>query len=87
MTSRNFGLPSIIWSRIVAQEKELNKDPTSFQFLNMCYDLTGNFLIYPSPLGIRVYNLVTDKVVREIGKGENIRFLSATLWFVFCCAC
>ena len=79
--NKNFGQPLIIWNRIVAQERELSKDAaTSFQFLNMCYDSTGDFLIYPCPLGIRVYNLVSDTVVREIGKGENIRFLSVALW-------
>lgn len=77
---RNFGLQSIIWSRIIAQERELNKDPTSFEFLSITYDFTGNFLIYPGPLGIRVYNLVSNRVVRELGKGENIRFLNLSLW-------
>lgn len=64
----------------MAQERELSKDSTSFEFLNMEYDFTGNFLIYPGPLGIRVYNLVSNRVVREIGKGENIRFLNVALW-------
>lgn len=76
------GLPSMEWSRRIALERDLNKDPASFQYLNMCFDLTGNFLIYPSPLGIRVYNLLSDKIVREIGKGENIRFMGASLWLV-----
>lgn len=67
------------WNRRIAMEKELSKDPSSFRFLNISYDFSGNFLIYPSILGIRVYNLISDKVSRELGKGENIRFLGVAL--------
>lgn len=57
----------------------MNKDPLAFRHLTITFDGSSNFLIYPSPLGIKVYNLVTDQLVREIGKMENIRFLGVTL--------
>jgi peptidylprolyl isomerase domain and WD repeat-containing protein 1 len=63
----------------MALEKEMNKDPLAFRHLTITFDGSSNFLIYPSLLGIKVYNIVNDEVVREIGKVENIRFLGVTL--------
>lgn len=45
----------------------------------MTFDESGNFLIYPSPVGIRVYNLTTERVVRDIGKMESTRFMGVAL--------
>ncbi|CAD5212795.1 unnamed protein product [Bursaphelenchus okinawaensis] len=73
------GLQNMEWNRRVALEKDLNKEEGVFNNLKMSFDFSGNFLIYPTPIGINVYNLVTDKVVREIGKGENARFMSVAL--------
>ncbi|KAH7708278.1 cyclophilin-type peptidyl-prolyl cis-trans isomerase-15 [Aphelenchoides avenae] len=67
------------WNRRVATEKEMSRDPAAFRHLRVTFDESGNFLIYPTPLGIRVYNLYTDEVVRELGKGENVRFVGMTL--------
>ncbi|KAI6226175.1 Cyclophilin-type peptidyl-prolyl cis-trans isomerase-15, Bmcyp-15 [Aphelenchoides fujianensis] len=77
--NKNHGLPSMEWNRRVALEKELSKSANAFQFLKFTFDFSGNYLIYPTPLGISVYNLVTEEVVREIGKGENARFLAVSL--------
>uniref|UniRef100_A0A914I6V2 peptidylprolyl isomerase n=1 Tax=Globodera rostochiensis TaxID=31243 RepID=A0A914I6V2_GLORO len=73
------GLPAIEWNRRVALEKEMNRDSNALRFISMAYDSSGNFLIFPTPLGITVFNLVTDKVVRRIGLGENLRFIGVTL--------
>lgn len=99
------------WNRRTALEKELDRDETSFQHISICFDETSNFLIYPTPVGIKVskgiikeyfelkdsicllrrnafktfvfffqvLNLFTDKIVREIGKTENMRFLGVSL--------
>ncbi|KAI6179310.1 Cyclophilin-type peptidyl-prolyl cis-trans isomerase-15 [Aphelenchoides besseyi] len=76
---KSHGLPTMEWNRRVALEKELNKSEAAFQHLKFTFDFSGNFLIYPTPLGISVFNLVTEEVVREIGKGENARFLAVSL--------
>lgn len=76
---KGFGLQNMEWNRRVALEKEMSRDPAAFRYLKIGYDESGNFLYYPSPIGIKVYNLVTDEVVREIGKGENVRFVGAAL--------
>ncbi|KAI6194029.1 Cyclophilin-type peptidyl-prolyl cis-trans isomerase-15 [Aphelenchoides besseyi] len=78
-SNKSHGLPTMEWNRRVALEKELNKSEAAFQHLKFTFDFSGNFLIYPTPLGISVFNLVTEEVVREIGKGENARFLAVSL--------
>ncbi|CAG8599667.1 27760_t:CDS:10, partial [Racocetra persica] len=44
------------------------------------FDESGNFIIYPTMLGIKVVNLITNKVVRLIGKTEPHRFLNMSLY-------
>ncbi|VDN58518.1 unnamed protein product [Dracunculus medinensis] len=77
--NKNYGLQNMEWNRRTALEKELDRDETSFQHISICFDETSNFLIYPTPVGIKVLNLFTDKIVREIGKTENMRFLGVSL--------
>lgn len=74
-----FGLPNMEWNRRMAIEKDLNRDTDAFKFVKAIYDESSNFLIYPTPIGISVYNLVTDELVRQIGKVENVRFLNIAL--------
>uniref|UniRef100_A0A7E4ZZR6 peptidylprolyl isomerase n=1 Tax=Panagrellus redivivus TaxID=6233 RepID=A0A7E4ZZR6_PANRE len=77
--NNRFNLPNVDWTRKVAQEKDINKDSTAFDFVQMSFDESGNFLIYPSPVGLRIYNVVTEKIVRDIGKVESTRFLGAAV--------
>jgi len=47
------------------------------------FDDSGNFILYPTLLGIKVVNLVTNRVARIIGKVENTeRFLRIALYQV-----
>ncbi|CAJ0960284.1 unnamed protein product, partial [Mesorhabditis belari] len=78
--NRNFGLQSMEWNRRLALEKDLDKErSTSFRFTNLVWDHSSNFLIYPSPIGIKVYNTVTHEVVRIIGREETMRFIAVTI--------
>jgi peptidylprolyl isomerase domain and WD repeat-containing protein 1 len=44
-------------------------------------DESGNFLLVPSLLGIKVINIATNSVSRIIGQPENTeRFLAIALW-------
>lgn len=47
---------------------------------NAIFDESGHFLIYCTMLGVKVVNLVTNKVSRLLGRHENVRFLQATLF-------
>lgn len=51
---RSHGLPTMEWNRRIAIEKEMSRDSEVFRSLQLAYDYTGNFLIYPTPLGINV---------------------------------
>ncbi|PAV86314.1 hypothetical protein WR25_14639 isoform B [Diploscapter pachys] len=79
--NRNFGLQNMEWNRRVACEKEMDKDDDerAKQPVAFCWDYTSNYILYPSIIGIKVYNITTDKVVRTVGKEETIRFLAVSL--------
>lgn len=75
-----FQIDPIDFGRRVAVEKEMLQDvdvpPTS-----LCFDSSGNFLFYPTIIGIKVVNIKTNKVVKLIGKVENTeRFLGLALY-------
>ncbi|GAA6059578.1 hypothetical protein JCM10212_000634 [Sporobolomyces blumeae] len=47
---------------------------------NIAWDEGGKFVIYPTLLGIKVVNTVTNKVSRMIGKDETVRILNVALY-------
>lgn len=51
---------------------------TIFQFF-IEFDPSSNFLVYSTLLGIRMVNLVTNRVVRSLGGPENLRFMHVAL--------
>lgn len=74
-----FKVDAIDFGRRVAVEKELFADGEA-PAPNAVFDLSGNFLLYPTLLGIKVLNLVTNRVVKIIGKVESSeRFLRLAL--------
>mmetsp|Transcript_35664 Transcript_35664/g.83456 ORF Transcript_35664/g.83456 Transcript_35664/m.83456 type:complete len:625 (-) Transcript_35664:66-1940(-) len=63
------------FGRRIAVEKEMRKSPALF-YQQAHFDESGNFLIYPSLIGVKVVNLHTNKLVRILGKVEQTeRFL------------
>lgn len=42
------------WHRRIALEREIEKSDETFRLINFCFDESSNFLIYPTPLGIKV---------------------------------
>lgn len=62
-----------------AVEKELEASD-ALDRQNAVFDESGHFLIYCTMLGVKVVNLVTNKVSRLLGRHENVRFLQATLF-------
>ncbi|GAA6034734.1 hypothetical protein JCM8097_001144 [Rhodosporidiobolus ruineniae] len=44
------------------------------------WDETGKFVLYPTLLGIKVVNTVTNKVARILGKDETVRFVNTALY-------
>ncbi|KAI5121089.1 hypothetical protein M0805_008602 [Coniferiporia weirii] len=50
------------------------------RWINAVWDETGNFVIYPTLLGIKVVNIVTNRVVQLHGKDETVRWMNLSLY-------
>ncbi|EJC97808.1 peptidyl-prolyl cis-trans isomerase [Fomitiporia mediterranea MF3/22] len=50
------------------------------RWINAVWDESGNFVLYPTLLGIKVVNTVTNKVVRLLGKDETVRWMNLSLY-------
>lgn len=72
-------LSTIDFNKKVSLEKELFKSDVS-KFGNIIFDRTGNFLLYPSLIGVKMVNLYTNKCVKVIGKSENLRCINIALY-------
>ena len=72
---------SIEQGRRAAIEKDLENTPEALLTANAAFDESGNFLIYGSLTGIKMLNLVTNRVVRTVGSSEpGERFLALALY-------
>lgn len=60
-------------------EKELEKSDF-LKFSTMTFDETSNFLLYPTLFGVKIVNIFTNTFVRYLGKPENMRMLSLSLF-------
>ncbi|KZT37832.1 hypothetical protein SISSUDRAFT_987108 [Sistotremastrum suecicum HHB10207 ss-3] len=68
------------FGRRLAMERELESDEKSMRTINVVWDESGNFVIYPTLLGIKVVNTVTNRVSRLLGKDETNRWLDLSLY-------
>ncbi|KZS04680.1 peptidylprolyl isomerase domain and WD repeat-containing protein 1 [Daphnia magna] len=71
-------LPNMEFNRRVAMEKEVEK-ADCLHLTRLTFDESGNFLLVPTMIGVKVINLVTNRLARLIGKPENMRFLQLSL--------
>lgn len=65
----------------MANERDLEKSD-SFNLINIAFDYSGNFIMYPTMLGIKMVNIETNKCVKIIGKNDNLRPLNLALFQV-----
>lgn len=72
-------LDDMEFGRRLAVERELEISP-QIHNMNLTFDQSGHFIIYPTLVGIKVVSIHTNKVVRIIGKGETIRILNVGLF-------
>ena len=64
-----------------ATERELEASPDTLALSNIVFDESGNFLIFGTLKGIKIVNVVTNKVARVVGNGESgERFLAVALY-------
>uniref|UniRef100_A0A7S4NGL0 peptidylprolyl isomerase n=2 Tax=Guillardia theta TaxID=55529 RepID=A0A7S4NGL0_GUITH len=79
----NMALDALDFGRRMAVEKEMesNKSNDDSCMPNAIFDQSGKLLLYGSLIGIKVVNLVENKVMRVLGKPESSeRFLSLSLY-------
>lgn len=73
-------LDAIDFGRRIAVEKEITNAADCVS-PNAIFDESGNFVLYPSLLGIKVVNLTSNRMARLIGKVENSeRFMRIALY-------
>lgn len=74
-----YHLDDIDFGRRMAMEKELDAPDGPPQ--NVVFDESGNFIIYPTLFGIKIVNMVTNRLARLLGKVEtNERHLTLALY-------
>jgi len=72
------------FGRRLAMEKELEMPGADGRipgmWSNAIWDESGAFVLYPTLLGIKVVNTITNRVVRLLGKDEVVRWLNLSLY-------
>jgi peptidylprolyl isomerase domain and WD repeat-containing protein 1 len=72
-------VPSMEFGRRMAIERELEKFD-QLQNETIQFDQSGYFIFYPTMFGIKLVNWYTNKCLKIIGKGENLRPLCISLY-------
>lgn len=66
----------------MAVEKELDNNG-AIRLCNILFDDSGNFLLFPTMLGVKIVNIFSNRLVKIIGKSENLRIMRIALFQVF----
>lgn len=74
-------LPNMEFGRRMANERELEKSDGLYSS-NILFDYSGHFILYPTMIGIKLVNIETNRCVKIIGKGDNLRPLFISLFQV-----
>ena len=72
-------IPSMEFGRRMAVERDIEK-AEALKLSNLAFDESSNFLLYPTVIGIKVVNIVTNRLMRLIGKPENLRILQLAVF-------
>ncbi|KAF7284968.1 peptidylprolyl isomerase domain and WD repeat-containing protein 1 [Rhynchophorus ferrugineus] len=72
-------LPNMEFGRRMAVERDLEKSE-AFHLANLVFDYSGNFIMFATLLGIKLINIYSNKLVKIIGKNENLRILNIALY-------
>eukprot|EP00457_Paulinella_chromatophora_P004165 gb/GEZN01004175.1/.p1 GENE.gb/GEZN01004175.1/~~gb/GEZN01004175.1/.p1 ORF type:complete len:661 (+),score=78.16 gb/GEZN01004175.1/:19-2001(+) len=78
-----YALDNMDFGRRMAVEREVLKAARSgfVPAVNVLFDDSGNFILYATPIGIKLINIRTNTLVKILGKVENTeRFLTLALF-------
>ncbi len=78
----SYSLDELEFNRRIAVEEELQQNPLGGQAstCNLVFDESGTLLLYPTLLGIKVVDIVANRVVKVIGKGDALRFCNLAVY-------
>ncbi|KIX00298.1 uncharacterized protein Z518_10437 [Rhinocladiella mackenziei CBS 650.93] len=72
-------LEEVEFGRRIAVERDLDS-PSVRSRINIAFDESGHFIAYGSLLGIKVVNILTNRVMKAYGKDEPFRALNVALY-------
>lgn len=78
-----YRLDDMEFGRRLAVERDLEKEgegKRAANTMNLIWDESGNFIMYPTLLGIKVVNILTNRVVKLLGKDETCRWLNLSIY-------
>ncbi|KAI9674452.1 MAG: hypothetical protein M1817_001790 [Caeruleum heppii] len=73
-------LEDVELGRRLAVERDLADNASLRSRANVLFDESGHFILYGSMLGIKVINLLTNRVVKVYGRDENLRGVHLALY-------
>ncbi|KAG7164943.1 Peptidylprolyl isomerase domain and WD repeat-containing protein 1-like [Homarus americanus] len=79
LQQRKQQIPNMEFGRRLAVERDVEKGG-ALAVCNLVYDESGYFLLYATMLGVKIVNLYNNRLVRTIGKPENLRLLNLALF-------
>lgn len=62
----------------MATERDLEKSD-ALHLANIQFDYSGHFILYATMIGIKIVNIETNRCMKIIGKGDNLRPLHLAL--------
>ncbi|KAJ3345581.1 hypothetical protein HDU91_007304 [Kappamyces sp. JEL0680] len=81
--SESLKLDDMEFGKRIAIERDIEKSGLQggqAATCNAVFDETGNYILYPTLLGIKIVNIHTNKLSLIVGKQENIRFMNLALY-------
>lgn len=63
----------------MATERDIEKS-SGLLSQNIQFDCSGHFILYPTMIGIKLVNIETNRCVKVIGSGDNLRPLYVALF-------
>ncbi|KAF2730425.1 peptidyl-prolyl cis-trans isomeras-like protein [Polyplosphaeria fusca] len=72
-------LEDVEFGRRIGVERDLD-NPLTRPRMNVVFDETGNFILYGSMYGVKVVNILTNKVVKVYGQEESFRPLHLSMY-------
>ncbi|KAK9478226.1 hypothetical protein V1514DRAFT_86131 [Lipomyces japonicus] len=73
-------LNDIEFGKRLANERELEREEIISKLQNVIFDDSSKFIIYATYLGIKIVNVVENKMARLLASDEGIRFLNLSLY-------